>query len=206
MKPSWYAKRPRQGSTLIEVVIYQSILLLLFSGLYVTVFGAMRYLRKSDVYQDVLRQAQVGLLKVSQELVNTSASSRTLGAGNQHILFLSPDVLLPASGPWTYTATGQLQYKKWVCFYFDAASGSLRRCERALGAPQTSPPAPAAPDFASQMLPLPAKTIARFVVNAQFLAGPSPTVTDVVLTTTRQTASDRDSRLALRTSIRMENP
>lgn len=190
--------------TLIEVVIYQAVLLLFIGGLYLTLHGSMRYLRTSDEFQTVLRQAHIGMNKMTGELANTSPSSRRFGPSNEYILFLSPEVALPARAPWSQS--GGLRYQKWVAFYRDDATRELRRCEKALTSPTLLPPVPTPPDFNSEMRPLPYTTLAREVLSVQFLPLPNGQLTDIVLTTNRETASDRDTRLSLRTTVRMENP
>lgn len=203
MKRSSLAK----GFSLLEVVVYQAILLMLMGGLYITVISGMRFLRTSDVYQDVIRQAHIGLHKMSRELTNGSQGSLNFSAApTPHVVFLSPEVLLPNRAQWTYSGS-DLQYHKWVCFYRNAPNQSLVRCEEAAtGAPVTWSGIPPVPDFATVFQPLAVETLARFIVNLEFTAGVTSGSIDIRLTAERQTSSDRQTALEVRANVRLENP
>lgn len=180
--------------------------MILMGGLYITVVAGMRFLRTSDAYQDVIRQAHLGLHKMSQELSNGSQQSLSFSAlPQQHVVFLSPEVALPDKLAWDYLGT-DLRYHKWVCFYHSAGQQSLLRCELPLPGPVTLLTLPAAPNFATALLPRPTSTLARFIQNLEFSAGPTSSYLDIIVTAERETASNRRTRLEVRANVRLENP
>lgn len=200
----------RRGFTLIEVAVVSAVILLLMSGVYTVVAGGMRYLRLAQAHQTVNQQAVVGMRRVISEVSCASQSAlQHADLPRDYLLFLSPLAPGPAaSTDYTYNGTS-LEWKKWVCFYLDD-DNRLVRAELALPTPTTNPGGEAIPDFANDILPLPAQPVAHNVEEVDFSTPASGAVT-VELRTFQETGSakadgtKRETAMRLISSLRIVN-
>jgi hypothetical protein len=123
--------------TLVEVLISISLLGLMMGGVYATLVLSMRYQRKLSDSVDTFQQAVLATGRISQ----------ALGTGAQASIVVEPDGFAfvsaqPKEGPFTHTASGQLEWHKYVFFFIE--NGSLYRGELPLPAPTITPPVPPA--------------------------------------------------------------
>lgn len=124
-----------RGLTLVEALISVSLLGLVMGGVYATLVLSLRYQRKLSDSVDTFQQAVLATGRISQ----------ALGTGAQASMVIEPDGFAfvsaqPAAGPFTHTASGQLEWHKFVFFYVE--SGNLFRGELPLPAPAVTPPTP----------------------------------------------------------------
>jgi hypothetical protein len=195
-----------RGFTLIEVAVYSAVLLLLLGGVFMVVEGGMRYFRLAEAHETVNQQAVIAMGRIRGELANGSQTSLNPGAAPQpHILFLSP-FGMDGSGEEEYEYGGngtQVLWKKWVCFYRD---GQSRLVRAEFDVPDViDPSVPVVPDFAVDILPLPAQTLATNVSAVNFQFFPAPAVIRITVETEDRTASDRTTNVELISSVRLVN-
>jgi hypothetical protein len=169
--------------------------------------GGLRYFRLASAHETVNQQAVIALSRIRAELANASQSSVVIDTTPQnYILFLSPFGLESSSDPtdqiYEYQ-DNQLVWKKWVCFYRNS-SERLVRAE--LGTAETNDPSvPPIPDFSSEILPLPAQTVAHNVEAINFQFFPAPAVVRITVETREDTGSDRTTNMELISSARLVN-
>lgn len=195
-----------KGFTIIEVVVYSSVLLFLLGGIFMVVEGGSRYFRLAEAHETVNQQAVIAMARVRAELTNGSQTSlNPETTPRNHILFLSP-FGLEGSGEEDYEYGGdgtQLLWKTWVCFYRDDQN-RLVRAE--VDAPDDIDPSAAPlPDFTADILPRPTQTMATNVAAVNFQFFPAPSVIRVTIETEKRTASDRTTNVELISSVRLVN-
>jgi Prokaryotic N-terminal methylation motif len=204
MRPGSRIRNPR-AFTLLEVTVYSALLLVLMGGVYAVVIGGFKYLRLAQAHETVNQQAAIGMKRITMELANASQSGYVVGgpAADQHIMFLSMSGPLPADPDDRTFQGAQVEWKKWVCFYRNG-NGQLVRAERPLAGPATDPSVPAPPNFAADILPLPANPIAQNVDKLDF-APAGAAIIRVILETRVDTSSDHLTNLRLESSVRLIN-
>jgi len=198
---------------------------MLMSGMYLLVHTGLRYWRLGQAYQQAEQQAQIGIRKVTGELANSSRGAfqqagvkARATAPTSFVLFPSAQARLPASsGHFAYSPALELQYQKWVAFYFRAADSTLVRCEKDPN-PVGAFVAPADwntlyPDFTADMEPLTGfpdvQVVARDIEAFSVVDGPPQTL--LVSVTARSqtgstTAGARFTRIGFQSQVRLENP
>ena len=161
----------RTGMTLIEVVIYISVLGLLLAGVYGTVITGFRYLRLAQAQETANQQASTALSQICQELENSSQTGYVIGGtpGDQHVIFLSLSAPQPADPDDLSFSTGsQPDWQKWVCFYKNS-SNQLVRTELATGTgPDPVPSNHTPPNFTADILPLTGQPVAQNIFKLDF--------------------------------------
>lgn len=138
----------RSGFTLIEAAIVLALTAALLALLAMYFVRGQRYAADTETYATVQRQSSIVLRKLTSDLATGAYQHLDTSPDGDAVWFLS-------SGP---TAEGQpyvefreengkIFWKKWVCYYFDAASGTVMRAEQPLASPDSellAPPSPAA--------------------------------------------------------------
>ena len=203
------ATKANRGFSLAELSVYSLLLSLLLGALYLLMASGMRYFRLGEAYQTVQQETVVGLRKLGDELANASTNSVSYSnAPFPHVYFLSADRPQNVAGQPTYDSAGDLEWRKWVCYYHDVAGRRLMRVEEALGTPQVVPvgaAAPAAPGGAAYFQGLPGATsLGSHVTGLSFTAEPGSAVL-IRLTSQTDTASDKTTTVTLQNVVRMMN-
>ncbi|MBI3925356.1 MAG: hypothetical protein HY319_07455 [Armatimonadetes bacterium] len=205
--PSAISKPPGsvcRAFSLLELVVYCALLLLLLGGIYLLVTSGMRYLQLGTAYESVQQQSQVGVRKMVDEVGNSSRAALFFDAvPTSHLILLSADRPLPDQDPWTY-ASGQLQYRKWVCFYWNQAERTLVRSELDAGGLFTDPTAPPRPGLAA-LQAAPSRVLAREISGLIFSFGATNQFVRIQISAEEDTASDRVTRVTLATEVQLQN-
>jgi len=131
------------GFTLIETILYLTILLLAMSAIYGVLMGTHRYFQIADSSVEVERSAHVAMRGLTSELAESNAtpiiwdSSTNPGPG---IIFPS---IRSTTGTVSYNTAGKILWQKFVCYYVDTGSPQkLTRKEVGITATATVPTAP----------------------------------------------------------------
>jgi type II secretory pathway pseudopilin PulG len=193
-----------RGFTLVEVVVYSSVLLFLLGGIFMVVEGGSRYFRLAEAHETVNQQAVIAMSRIRGELTNGSqASLNPSNTPQDHILFLSPFGMDDTNeDDYEYDGT-QLIWKKWVCFYLD---GEDRLVRAEFDTPDSPDPSvPPLPNFTADILPRPTRTMATNVAAVNFQFFPAPSVIRVTIETEKRTGSDRTTNVELISSVRLVN-
>lgn len=202
------SRSERRGFTLVEMLVYMAILSLLLSGIYMLLVGGLGFVRDGSAYQTAQQQALVGMRWLSSETCNSTRVRRSPALGpttnSTHLIFLSPDPI--GGGSWTYSGA-ELEYQKYVCFFWDSASSQLIRTEQALSSPAISILTDPPPSLATmQAIPEPdRRVIARQITDLRINEGSTPDQIVFEITGEEATSWDRSTRVTFRTQIRMEN-
>ncbi|MGE0494936.1 MAG: hypothetical protein AB7S38_37360 [Vulcanimicrobiota bacterium] len=204
-----FVSRSNRGFSLAELSVYSLLLSLLLGSIYLLMHSGMRYFRLGEAYQTVQQETVVGLRKLSDELANASTNSVSYSnAPFPHVYFLSAERPQTVAGQPTHDPAGDLEWRKWVCYYHDAAGRRLMRVEEALGTPTVvpvgaTPPAP--PGTAPYFQALPgASSLGSHVTGLSFTAEAGAAVL-IRLTCQTDTASDKTTTITLQNIVRFVN-
>lgn len=203
------ARRRGAAFTLLEVMIFSTILLLLMGCIAMVLEGGMRYLRLGGAYQDAQNQTLVGMRHMLEELGQCTVVCRapSPAVNSDFVIVLSPEPLPPAGG-WTYQGTG-LEYHQWLCFYRDGASNELVRATLPIaGGPFLSGDAPPAPPLAEFQPPSggSSQPIARGVTEFLVNDGPTGQQLSLRLTCSVATNSQKNTVITNRSVVTLPNP
>ena len=171
----------RRGFTVIEVLVYATILLILVGAITLAVQGGLKYMRQGAEYQDAQRQTLIGLKSLTSDLSRSTTAWRDPDGGTpamtnaDYMIFLSP-IPNPPATDWTYSGD-ELQYHAWICYYLSAKPiGDLIRVRRPLAGPSTSSLITGIPTLADFQTPQPgdeSRVIARGVTEFRLNDGAS---------------------------------
>jgi hypothetical protein len=133
-----------RGLTLIEMMIYMTLVTLILGSSMIIMMMANRFFHSTLDNNAVQREAQTAMLKISRELEEGKRGKVVLSASGEPkgVIFLSARTN-DGDFAYDYTGDGLLFWQKWVCFYVDEDAKShtkLYRAESALGTPETDPP------------------------------------------------------------------
>lgn len=200
-----------RGFTLIEVLVYSSVLAFLLGGLYLLVVAGSKHFQKGRAYQTAQQEALKGMTALSRELKNAKANSVLhTPLPTPNILFLSPEEPAPASaGSREYDSAGQLLWKKWACFYRDTAESTLVRREESITPVALSvsdlPPLPPGDVLYFQTLAgVQSRVVARQIVNLSFADEAGGSIL-VQLSASEAVSSDASTTVNLRSLVRLMN-
>ena len=136
-------RRSKTGFTILELLVYATILLLLVGSITLAVQGGLKYMRQGSEYQEAQRQTLIGLKAITSDLTRSTTAWREPDGGTaamvdaDHMIFLSP-IPDPPATDWTYDID-RLEYHAWICYYVTATPiGDLVRVRRPLSSPQAS--------------------------------------------------------------------
>jgi len=202
-------KRTRNGFTVIETLVFATILLVLMGSIVLVIQGGLRYMRTTTAYQDAQRQVVVGIQKMREDLSKSTTARREPPSpllDSDHIIFLSPTPP-PPDVDWTYDGS-DLEYHYWVCYYFDSSSNELVRIQIPIP-PSTSnetadPPELA--DFLSQPKDNNWKVVARDIQSMTVNDGPTSRQLSLRMTSSVSTGTDKTTEVTSRTMVTMPNP
>ena len=97
-----------------------------------------RYATDSETYSTVQRNTAVVLRKITSDLYTATATQMEVSPGEDAIWFLSSRPTAAGQPELDLnSATGKIYWRKWVCYYYDAASESVMRAEIALDTPDS---------------------------------------------------------------------
>ena len=129
-----------QGLTLVELMIASSLFALVAATMAVLIKSGYRYMREADERAELQRTSLFVLSGLSREITESSPDCVRFGAssGPQGLVFASPR---GANDAVDYTGN-HLQWKKWVCVYWDESNRRLLRQEEYFANPTTFKPDP----------------------------------------------------------------
>lgn len=193
-----------RGTTVIEVLVACSVLMMLLGALYLLMVGGMRYFMQGRAFQTVQQQSLVGLRNVLAELQDSRRDSFQYSAAPvPHIIFLSAARPYPNAGHVQQDASGAVNWQKWVCYRVSGAE--LQRDEWVgPGLPSTTPPA--LPGYAAFNFTGPEmKVIARNITELNCSDGPTVNSVFVEVVSSEATGSDKTTEMRLRSQVHMYN-
>ena len=199
------------GFSLLEVVVYSSLLLFLMGGVYLMVTGGLYYFQSGRAFQDVQNQAGLALRQMGLEIANGTVLAVNLDEVNpaDHIILLSADRPMPnASDPWTYNAVNELERHKWVCFFRNGDNELIRTESSAAGAPVALPPVPAMPTLSTfqTIASPPTRVIARQISFLQFQRTLDLVSVEIHTAESPGSAATDVTQVVLTLETRMRNP
>ena len=136
--------------SILELVLVMGLLSLLVVLVAAFFSKAQHYTTDAETYSRVQRQTNIALRRITDEV--QSGTSAFQQYRNDLVIFLSSTPNSPSEPTMEFdNATGQIIWKKWVCFYYDAPNRTIVRVEQPLVTPtsqlHTSPDPPVEPDF-----------------------------------------------------------
>ncbi len=151
-------RRIKAGFTILELMVYSTILLILVGSITLAVQAGMKYMRQGTEYQEAQRQTLIGLKAITSDLTRSTTAWRDPDGGTpamvdaDHLIFLSP-IPDPPATDWTYDGD-RLQYHAWLCYYVTATPiGDLVRVRRPLSTPEPSNNISAIPSLSDMQTP-----------------------------------------------------
>jgi hypothetical protein len=196
--------------TLVEVMVFSTILLLLMGCIALVLECGIRYLRLDTAYQDAQRQNMVGMRKVLEELGQTTTVRRQPPSplvNSDYVIVMSPRPLPPDTA-WTYSGSNLL-YHQWLCFYRDSATQELVRATLPIaGGPTISADAPTAPPLASFRPPVngTSQVLARGVTEFLVNDGVTGQQLSLRMTSAVATNSQKNTVITNRSVVTLPNP
>ncbi len=160
MRPICSEPNNRRAASLIELVVACTIMAIVAAIAFEILIQGSRYLRINQISIDAQRdglalttQLDAGLQATNRNFISTSAAG---------VVFALP---FKADGSTEFDPTSQkLVLQKWICYYYDAASGKVTLRERPIIPPSDNPGVTPTPDsFAlNRVLKLVGSDISRF--------------------------------------------
>lgn len=138
--------RSRRATTLLELLISMSIMLLIFGAVALILIKGMAYLRSNQSALDAQRGALLTLNKLSREIERTNM--RFLYGQDGGISFADPfggkdDPALNITTGFHSDGNGSLLWQRYICYYVDNVTHNLYRREAPYtiyGSSGTNPP------------------------------------------------------------------
>lgn len=197
-----------RGFTVIETLVFSTILLLLTGCIVLVVQAGMRYSRKGAAYQDAQRQSLVSMKKLTEEISKGTLTRRdpSVLLNSDYIIFASP-VQSDSHSDWSYDSTNLL-YQGWVAFYLDASAEELLMVRRPYSAPVTSANIPLPPELAEIQTSETGDTrtvLARGVKEFLLNDGPVSKLVSIKLSVAVATGTDTFTTVKSQTMAEMPN-
>ena len=133
------------GFTLVEIMVYMTLLVLILGSSMVVMLMANRFFKSTLDNNAVQREAQTTMLRLSRELEESKRGLVKLNTENETpgVVFISPR---NDKGEYVYdySGDGELFWQKWACYYVGPGpdgDARLYRGERSLGAAAIAPEA-----------------------------------------------------------------
>lgn len=137
-------RRPDRGLTVIETLVVCTLLGLLTTGMVMMFASYGSHIRQTQLRRDYIDQAQKGLVRLEQEMSNSSTTSLTLGTN--YVIFPSAQISLKK--PLVLSSEGKLLWQRWICYAVDTKTSEFYRSEIAISSPSATPgTAPALASF-----------------------------------------------------------
>lgn len=206
-------RRRARAFSLIELAVYAALLVLLLGGVYLVVSNGARYLQLGAAFQNAQSESLVGMRKLVEELSISTDQGRVMAApiDSDYVIFLSPqpDPSHPEAPSWTYKDGVDLEYYRWVCYSWDQAEQALVRAELPVNPSPllgvTTDPPPLAPTLATFQA-ADGRVVARGVNDLRISVDTTPDRLEIRLSTTVDTASDKQTTVTTRSIAKMPNP
>lgn len=200
--------RSPRGFTVIETLVFSSILLLLTGCIVLVVQAGMRYSRKGAAYQDAQRQSLVSMKKLTEELSKGTLTRRAPDILNNssYVIFATP-VHSDTDADWSYDSTNLL-YQGWVVFYLDASNEELVMVRRPFASPAVSGDIPLPPELSEFQVPEPGDSrtvLARGVKEFLLNDGPVSKLVSIKLSVAVSTGTDTYTTVKSQTMAEMPN-
>lgn len=131
------APRPR-GSSLIEVGLVFTLLAGLLTLVAIFFVRGQRYATDTETYATVQRNSAMVLRKVTSDLAASTLQLMESSPSEDAVWFLSSRPAAPTDPYMEFNpTTGKIMWRKWVCYYHDAATQSVIRAEMPLDEPES---------------------------------------------------------------------
>ena len=138
--------RARRATTLLELLISMSIMLMIFGAVALILIKGMAYLRSNQSALDAQRGAMLTMNKLSREIERTNM--RFLYGQDGGISFADPfggkdDLSLNITPGFHSDTNGSLLWQRYICYYVDNVTHTLYRREAPYtiyGSSGTNPP------------------------------------------------------------------
>lgn len=135
----------QRGTTLMELLVSMSIMVLIFGGVAAILIKGMAYLRSNQSALDAQRGALLTMNKLSREIERTNM--RFLHGENGGISFADPfggkdDPALDITPGFHSDTNGSLLWQRYICYYVDNVTHNLYRREAPYTIYGTSAPHP----------------------------------------------------------------
>ncbi len=200
--------RSPRGFTVIETLVFSSILLLLTGCIVLVVQAGMRYSRKGAAYKDAQRQSLVSMKKLTEELSKGTLTRRAPDILNNssYVIFATP-VHSDTDADWSYDSTNLL-YQGWVVFYLDASNEELVMVRRPFASPAVSGDIPLPPELSEFQVPEPGDSrtvLARGVKEFLLNDGPVSKLVSIKLSVAVSTGTDTYTTVKSQTMAEMPN-
>ncbi len=129
------SRRLRSGLTVIETLVVCTLLGLLTTGMVMVFASYGRHARITQMRRDYIDQAQKGMVRLEQEMSNSS--STYLSIGTNYVIFPSAQTSL-ATGL-VLNSEGKLMWQRWICYAVDTATSEFWRGETTIATPAATP-------------------------------------------------------------------
>ncbi len=214
------SRRRRLGTTLVEALVFASILLLLMGSIVMVLQAGMKHLRTGAAYQDAQRETMLGMSAIVEGLRNgngtpeeMSPNLRALNPGeNSNFLIIMSPHKEDLAAAWTYPeGRTDLHYYRWLCFYHNDQLRELVASWLPIpGAPKTALDLRddlEFPDLTDFYPPgnRKARVAARGVTRLAFEIGPRAQQVAVELDCTVETGTDRVTTVTSRSVVYLPN-
>jgi len=131
--------------TLVELLVYTSLVGLPLACIYAVFAASMRYFRVAQAATELQADAQKTVVHLVSDLADSRISTVKVGTNPTGVIVLSPR---DQFGSYVYyDFDGDLYWQKWVCYYLETSNSTLVRKELYLpntvnppGTPATSLP------------------------------------------------------------------
>lgn len=159
-----------RGTTLIELCLVFAMVGVIMTLVSLYFVRARHYASDTETYSTVQRQANLALRRLTDAFYKGSKEWDQYYGDS--VIFLSSEALTPSEPDLEFDAmTGEIVWKKWVCFYHDPVSQQIIRAEQPLALPTsnllTQPEPEVSPEYFRTESALTRRTVARDVKNFQ---------------------------------------
>ena len=160
--------RKQRAFTILEALLVMALVGSLLTLVAMYFSRARHYTSDTETYSHVQSEANLALRRLTDAFYKGTVEWDQYYGDS--VIFLSSERLTPSEPELEFdTATGKIVWKKWVCFYYDAANQSIIRAEQPLDSPTSNlltQPAPAvSPDYFRTEPSLKRKPIAQDVTS-----------------------------------------
>lgn len=122
--------------TLIELSIYASLLMMLMLAIYGTFAASIKYFTVAQAQTDLQNAAQTSIMHIITDISESTSADLSTDTVPAGVIFVSAR---SNDGGFQSDSNGNILWQKWVCYYFDATSGTIVRQTKSF-TPSTTPP------------------------------------------------------------------
>jgi hypothetical protein len=110
----------KRGATLIEILVYASLIGVVLLGVYSTLIYCLKYYKAADTMVTLQENALTGIMNISNELIDSRAGTTNIlisTSGTIGIAFPSPKGI--NNNAYIFNKDGQMGWQKWLCYYVE---------------------------------------------------------------------------------------